>query len=85
MQFNINYVASSANYERVIPITLCMVKKGNSYMAQEPQRRINYQCLSCQLSTTRSNVYEVPQWATSNCSQRQQPATDNGVKDGRFD
>ena len=35
-----------------------------------------------QLSTTCSNVTQAAQWAASSCS-RPQPATDNGVRDGR--
>ena len=44
-----------------------------------PQRRIK----SGQLSTKCSNATEVAQWGTPICS-RPQPATDNGVRDGRF-
>ena len=39
--------------------------------------------LGCQLSTTYGNVTEVAQWAARSCS-RPQLATDNGVRDGRF-
>ena len=35
-----------------------------------------------QLSTTCSNFTEVAQWAAPSCSQPQ-PATNNGVRDGR--
>ena len=54
------------------------------YMVRSlPQGRSYFHCLWGQLSTTCSNVTEVAQWATHSCS-RPQPATDNGVRDGRF-
>ena len=47
-----------------------------------PQRRIDYHCMWGQISTPRSNATEVAQWATLSWS-LPQPATDNGVRDGR--
>ena len=44
--------------------------------------RIYYHRMWVQLSTTCSNFTEVAQWGAPSCSQ-QQPATDNGDRDGR--
>ena len=50
-------------------------------MARSPPEK-NYHWLWGKLSTTFSNVTDVAQWATPSYSQPQ-PATDNGVRDGR--
>ena len=58
------------------------VKKGKVFYGQEPpsgestttECGVNYQLLSV--------ITEVAQWGTPGCS-RPQPATDNGVRDGR--
>ena len=52
--------------------------KGSFLWPEAPLGRIE----SGKLSTTCSNAIEVTQWATPSCS-RPQPATDNGVRDGR--
>ena len=46
------------------------------------QWRIYYHRIWVQLSTTCSNFTEVAQWGAPSCRQSQ-PATDNGVRDGR--
>ena len=57
-------------------------KNVKSHLAGVTQRRIDYHWLWGPMSTTCSNATEVAQWATPSCS-RPQPATDNGVRDGR--
>ena len=47
-----------------------------------PQGRIYYHCLWDQLAITCSNATEVAKYVTPSCS-RQQPATDNGVRESR--
>ena len=47
------------------------------------QRTIYYHCLWSKLSTTCSNATDVAQRAAPSCSQPQS-ATNNGVRDGRF-
>ena len=57
--------------------------KSKVFFGQEPPNgKSTTTILWGQLSTTCSNVTEVAQWAAPSCS-RPQPATDNGVRDGR--
>ena len=61
---------------------MCVRDKGKVFYGQEPPSG-EYTTTECEVnSQLLAVVNEVAQWRTPSCSQPQ-PATDNGVRDGR--
>ena len=79
--FKFYQIITSQLYFIILPTAMC--KKGKVVYGQEPPSGesattgcgFNYQLLAV--------ITEVAQWGAPSCSQPQ-PATDNGVRDGRF-